>query len=211
MNFQVFKHPWKHCVIDGLVNNNLLDRLIDICYNIPLTNNIIRYSIIISHNRKCYKSVDSSYSDLSNTYDWTDVLPYELSLDIFDSIRDNYLILCEEFNIEIPTNWGILFEYQTSGWKCETGIHTDQPWKMLSTVLYVNPTDSVGTLLYNTDRSPYSNVEWTVGKCLSFKGQDGVTYHNVPRTQDERTILNMILVDMDGDWDIIGDEYERRD
>ena len=75
-------------------------------------------------------------------------------------------------------------------------IHDENPRKILSIVNYVAPENSTGTLIYDENKTYYSEIEWKQNRTLVFPGITGLTWHAYrvqPRSL--RITLNTFLVD----------------
>jgi len=103
--------------------------------------------------------------------------------------------LLEHFPNHRPYNkLGKFIHYAATAANLTHAVHTDAPFKILSAVLYLGPTDNYGTRLYDQTKFD-KEVEWKPNRLVVFAGND-YTWHDY-RSKQVRFTLNYFLVDPD--------------
>ena len=77
-------------------------------------------------------------------------------------------------------------------------MHTDAPYKILSSILYLSPEVNNGTNLFKSERGFYNEmvaVKWKPNRMLIFAGQDNVTWHDYTSNEVDRYTFNHYLVE----------------
>ena len=73
-------------------------------------------------------------------------------------------------------------------------IHDESSRKVLSSVVYVDPAENNGTILYDKDKKFAKMVEWKPNRALIFAAIDGVTWHSYDCPKGRyRTTINQFL------------------
>ena len=65
------------------------------------------------------------------------------------------------------------------------GIHDEEYNKFYSLVVYIDPVESTGTLLYDENQNFVKEVEWKPNRALLFKGIPKITWHNYENNTDQ--------------------------
>lgn len=72
--------------------------------------------------------------------------------------------------------------------------HTDDPSKILSCIVYLDPKSSIGTILSDQPNGEEHEVDWKVNRALLFHPTENVTWHKF-KTIKPRWTVNMWLKD----------------
>jgi hypothetical protein len=74
-------------------------------------------------------------------------------------------------------------------------VHDEALDKSISVVVYLYPTNSVGTALFKTQsrESFVKEVEWKPNRAMSFCGQENVTWHDFYSREEPRITLNYFV------------------
>ena len=151
-------------IIDNFISNNLFNNL----SSLKLTP--VRNDEIINHHNKFFK--DGSAYCTCLDFETIKKLQYEChhkAIKILKEFAPNKVDLYEysDFNI-IETGKDYSFP-----------IHRDEVNKLLSGVIYLNPTKNTGTILYENKkgRNPYE-ISWKQNRGFFFSRTEETTWHN---------------------------------
>jgi hypothetical protein len=181
MKFEIVEVPWKHLIVDDFLSDEEYEKI------------LVYIKSVYDFSKKCgYKEIHKHNSDsvISNIF-----CPKILS------IKDLYFDELNYGNKELPEIYYPFIELVVSppGFKYFK-IHTDDAFKLMTTVCYFYPDFSTGTELYTTDKktSYHHSVEWNKNRALSFVSQEKneyqKTWHNYfNNTEDIRITFNLIL------------------
>lgn len=160
MNFSLLNDPWPHLVIDSYFDNSLGEKA---------TKEIIDFIKTYKPKNKqtVIKSTEPDFEELfpvTKEYISSNIVN-ETLLQKFPRTREySTLSTYSEINICLGA-----FSYP---------IHDENHAKVLSVVTYLFPEISKGTLIYDTDKTFYKEVEWKQNRTLIFAPLDGITWHS---------------------------------
>lgn len=78
--------------------------------------------------------------------------------------------------------------------KYEYPIHDENPKKILSAVIYLDPINNLGTSLYDKDKKFCKDIPWKTNTAFIFAGVTGETWHNYAcNTEEPRITINGFL------------------
>jgi hypothetical protein len=177
VNYSLLTDPWPHLVIDNYFDDCLAEKA---------TKEIIDFI-------KASKPKNKQTVIRSTDYDFEQLFPVtkqyissnivnESLLSIFPRTREyTTLNTYSEINICLGD-----FSYP---------IHDENTAKVLSAVTYLFPKVSRGTLIYDSDKNFYKEVEWKQNRTLIFAPLDDITWHsyevsNIP----VRITINSFLI-----------------
>jgi hypothetical protein len=140
--------------------------------------------------------------DVQDTLWMTDILKItgyekevELIIDAADKLIKNLDVVSSEFREQLKSNLGYFnnprFSVTTEG--ADDGeIHDEPNYKVMSLVIYLHPTSSIGTLLYldNDEDTLHHEVEWQVNSALMFYTIPNKTWHKYMTDGKRRFTLN---------------------
>lgn len=181
MKTEILESPWKHAVIDDLLSNE-------------------EYEVILSYIKSVY--------DFSRKYGYKEIHKHNSNSVISNImcpkillLKDLYLNDLNYANKQIPEIYYPYVELVIVPPKFKYfRIHTDDSFKIMSTVLYFYPKKSSGTELYHseTQNSFHNSIEWKENRALCFVSQENdrfpKTWHNYSNnTNDIRITFNLVL------------------
>lgn len=76
-------------------------------------------------------------------------------------------------------------------------VHDESFRKILSSVTYLGPEKSTGTLIYRTETEYVTEIEWKPNRSIVFCGINDVTWHGYKADDEVRITLNQFLYDPD--------------
>jgi hypothetical protein len=162
--------PWKHYIIDDFLPEQEFDELKNIVSYRPTASDTDRYNVFWDTNAdnlpECLKTCLKQIKELL------------IETGICESEKDYEDV-------------GFHLEYNSVGKDYNFGVHTDQPRKFASGVLYVNPEECDGTAIHNRDKSFNYQVEWKPNRMLFFKREDW-TWHDYKNSFRGRQTINII-------------------
>jgi hypothetical protein len=182
MIVEEFEYPWKHLVIDNLLDNETFDYI----------ENYVVTKYDLNNIKKSHLEIHSSDSNIHK----------KLSPIIFE-LQQKYFHTLNYAGKKLPPDIYSYIELAI----CSPGfrygrIHPDDSRKLMTTVLYVTPETGDGTELYlnNNVNSLVTKLEWKKNRALCFVGQQNPahqrTWHNYGNTMAfGRVSINMILTD----------------
>lgn len=181
MKCQIIETPWRHALIDDLLSNEEYESILSYVKSVYDFSKQYGYKEIHKHN---------SNSVISN------ILCPKIEL-----LKNLYFDDLNYANKQIPEISYPYIELAIVPPKFKYfRIHTDDSFKIMTTVLYFYPKKSSGTDLYLTENisSFHSSIEWKENRALSFVSQNKdnfqKTWHNYfNNTDDIRITFNLIL------------------
>lgn len=177
---QINKEPWEYGVIDDFYDEALFAAM---------------KKEIISYIRNM-KSFQPKVTITTKSVDFEKMFPESFKCLNSRPIDETYINQFSEHrpykNLSYYSEINILFG------QFEYPIHDETQAKIMSVVTYVSPENSVGTILYNEDKSFAKEIEWLPNRTLIFCGKTGVTWHNYRSLPNSlRITINTFLVDKD--------------
>ena len=119
----------------------------------------------------------------------------------WDALREHNMHLhlasfTERRNFSSVKDLRVLCQYVRTKPNFKHVRHTEAPFKILSTVVYLAPDANNGTRLY-TDETTNNKVEveWKPNRAVIFCGRDNITWHDYTSSWNDRYTLNHFLVD----------------
>ena len=178
---KIFKFPWKHLVLDNFLTSDEF-------------NETLNYA--------------EQRIDINNPYadDFIEIHHYNRN-SILNQIFNNKILLLKDLyyeklnfaNKKLPENFKPYIALKSTKPNTNFFIHTDQDFKLMSSVLYLYPKKSSGTNLYLSNNGSNSkNIIWKQNRLLSFVGQSDpnyqLTWHNYTNeTNYPRITIILIL------------------
>jgi hypothetical protein len=184
MIVEEFAHPWKHLIIDNLLDEDTFKYI----------ENYIVTKFDLNNIKRSYLEAHSVNSN-SDIYQKLSPIILELKEKYFDTL--NYA------GKKLPDKIYPYIEIAicAAGFKYPY-IHPDDISKLMTNVLYVTPGEGDGTDLYsrNNENSLVKSIEWKKNRALTFIGQNDdnyqKTWHCYGNTRNYgRATINMILSD----------------
>jgi hypothetical protein len=180
---EIVKHPWEHQVVDDFFNKHDFEELNRACtklYSIyeqstRTRNKINIYDAKIYIGEEAVKIIENLNTQILNNLNkiflnYTDYRKY-----------DEYYII-PFFQILNPNS---SYEH----------IHVDDVNTTTTIVVYMNPIDSIGTILYTSDieESYIETIEWKQNRGIIFCNIDNKTWHNYKTENSPRITLNFFI------------------
>jgi hypothetical protein len=188
MNLTFYNDPWKHLVIDDLLDPETFKRV---------EQYVLKFKDIKTHTLE--KHTMSTKSEM-----------YDLLADMAISLKDKYFDELNFGNRVLPKIYYPVIEFNVCppGFKWHK-IHTDIQSKLMSNVLYISPDVSSGTELYKkqNDISIAKEVEWKKNRVFCFVSQSNTMYPSTWHNYKNNTKVNRISVNLNLCSDEYGDSY----
>lgn len=181
-NLQVYDEPYRYVVIDNYYPQDVYEAIRD-----DYLENIGLYW---GDPRRGHKLLQTATADDGTMY----------GIGEWQEIVKDHLYINEDFLKEHFTDYR---SYEFLDYKIDMNlakpnhkqkIHCEAGFKVLSAVCYIAPEESIGTHLYNLDKSYHSTIEWKPNRCLIFPGISDVTWHSFDCPSDSwRVTQNTFL------------------
>ena len=172
MTIEVIADPWRHIVIDNFLPDD-------------------EFEILSS---KCSRVWSGSPERISYDYD-EQVMRWHLNYDPIQHCDMRQYLKYFDHREYSKLRTFVNFVKTTPNFV--HNIHVEAPFKILSSLLYLSPTDNNGTRLFtNKEREgEVLEVEWKPNRMLIFAGQDEITWHDYTSSDAARYTFNHFLVD----------------
>lgn len=174
-----YSTPWKHLIIDDLLDEDKLKQVQDYVQN--------KYDLT---------TINTAIQE--NHISTTAPLKQLLGSIVFD-IRDRFFDQLNYANKKLPGRQYPFVQLAISppGFKYKQ-VHPDHPVKLMTTVLYLMPDQCTGTELYATEKQFHHEIPWKPNRALCFVGQYKheyqMTWHTYQNTCDvARVTINLTL------------------
>jgi hypothetical protein len=185
---KIVRYPWEHCIIDNYYKEELF--------------NSMKIELLSYYKNFYHKSKNFRFIRQENTDKWictyTGIearFPHTVkcvdSVELSESILSNftchreYTNLKTRFDISISTYTQNIPDYE---------IHDDIASKVLTTVTYIYPHKSRGTILYDKNKVYATEAPWKLNSTLIFPPIDNITWHSYePLPNSYRIVLNQFL------------------
>lgn len=151
----VYQEPWPHIVIDDYYAPDVFEVLK------KEAKTFIRNNVDTSTRKHAF-----AYPDNQVLRDAIDSRPLDTSY--FDILTEHRPYT------DINLFWEVNFLIGPLTYP----IHDEASRKVLSCVVYVDPSDNAGTRLYDKDKNLVKEIAWKPNRALIFAAQDGVTWHD---------------------------------
>jgi len=172
--------PWPHKVIKNFLNEEALSAALKIVD----------------------KLAELDKDDVQDTLWMTDILKItglekevEIIVDAADHLIKELDTVSIGFEEKLSSNLGYFnnprFSVTTEDSE-DSEIHDEPSYKVMSLVIYLHPTESIGTLLYleNDEKTLHHEVEWEVNSALMFYTIPDRTWHKYVTNNKRRFTLN---------------------
>lgn len=170
-NLQVYEEPYRHIVIDNYYPQDVYEAIkSDFLENIDLYRS----------DPRRLNGLNTAIADDGSLYgigEWQEIVKDHLYIDE-DFLKEHFI----DYRSYTHLDRKITMNLANPNYKHK--IHSEASIKVLSAVCYIAPEESLGTHLYNLDRSYHSTVEWKQNRCLIFPGMTGVTWHSFESPSD---------------------------
>lgn len=175
--------PWPHIIVDNYVDQSFIKLLTEFSNEKIKQENLPEFTEFYFDKETFSQEILDHYEIYKSKLE-NDTRQLQTQ---FPKIR----IFNNNANLELVTYLGIFDKGYVHP------KHCDRVDKVISVVTYIAPTHSIGTHLYNTDKSLNKTVEWIPGDTLIFAGWDGLTWHSYESGTDFRITLNSFLINTD--------------
>lgn len=180
MIIQYFSEPWQHIIIDDTFDRELFNKM-----TIEIETLVLSTITIKKNLSKLIWLSDREDNILHHTS--LGVKSFNINdsrfLDFFTDKRISKKIT-KQAQLAIHSN-------------IDVNIHDETYQKILSSITYMCPERSRGTLLYKTPKELVKEIEWRPNRTLLFCGKDFTTWHSFLAGNEKRVTLNQFLLGID--------------
>ena len=184
---QKYDNPWPYIIIDNFFDDEVWGYI---------QNKIIA-------NKKEYIEQNRKYVDTHIGGYLFEAIPDQTLKNFFDKnltidfIKNNFKR--HMGFTEIYSEVDIKFHYKPKAHR----IHDEVPQKVLSTVVYVDPTHNVGTVIFDKDKNFHGVITWKPNRALVFTAESGVTWHSFGNWENSmRITIDHFIQRIDSDFSL---------
>ena len=177
LNSPLEEDPWPHIVVDNVLDKNSLESCKRICKDILNANEFHEKETIWMSD---VLKLGVNLSDVNNIINDADVLV------------KNYESISNIFPNSLKSNLGY-FNNPRIGMSMAKSIgevHDEGTNKVMAFVIYLEPEESLGTLLFKDKNTFSKEVKWKQNRGLLFFSQPEKTWHSFNSTDHIRLTLN---------------------
>jgi hypothetical protein len=174
---ELIKDPWEYKVIDDFFPKEIFEQIRD---SVSCLGNLVKdneYKLIFINEAEKF-GVNS--------------MAIENIISATDDILDNLDSILKDFNFSNESNAGYycMPKFGVTGRNFEYPIHEDSNHKVILFVIYLDPIEEQGTILYETGNknSPVKYIDWKPNRAFVMCPQDKNTWHNWKNTGSEHRI-----------------------
>lgn len=200
MDIEFFNDPWEHAVIDNFFPPEIFNQLV------RLEKQFIEFYDETHSMKEHMAWMQDRYGDMSfrtsvndekaSTY--AKLFP-EL-LECYDLLREHFAETHDTLTTTLYNKWTdgsppeFKFAIQIQPPNYQYHIHPDNPWKKMSTTVFLSE-DNIGTWLYESIdqdyHQPSKKVEWKPNRALVFVGTD-TTFHSFHTNSEEKMRVTLV-------------------
>jgi hypothetical protein len=180
-NAELITDPWEHKVIDDFFPKEIFEKIKESARCLGKLVNDNEYQLIFI-NEAAKFGVDATAIDHV--------------IEATDDILDNLDSILKDFNFKNKSNSGYycMPKFAVTGRNFEYPIHEDSNHKTVVFVVYLDPVEEQGTILYTKDNKtiPFKCIEWKPNRAFVMCPNNKNTWHNWKNTgSDYRITLNI--------------------
>ena len=177
---------WKHLVIDNFFDSDDNQKLINLIKNVNLNQikndgNLVFGTHLINDNinKNDLIKFQIKPDDIKN------VFKEKINKDLISQLHKKYLKKIVGYLNELNPQKASLFDSSefriaVQGKNYTYPYHVDTPKKILSTVIYMEPENNIGTLLSSSGKNDNTKeIEWKRNRALIFSRKNNVTWHSL--------------------------------
>jgi hypothetical protein len=177
MHVTEYSTPWKHLILDDLLDTDILGQVQDYVQN--------KYDLT-TINRAVQENHISATAPLQQL----------LGPVVFD-IKDRFFDQLNYANKKLPNRQYAFVQLAICppGFKYKL-VHTDHPVKLMTTVLYLMPEQGTGTELYSAEKKFHHEISWKPNRALCFVGQHKIEHQQTWHTYQNKCNISRVSVNL---------------
>jgi hypothetical protein len=180
-NTKLEKFPWEHKVVDNFFPQEVFDKIKTSISGLAKISKNEEYHLIFANESTSFGVSDDVIEDI---------------ITATDDILDNINLILKDFAHKNDSTAGYycLPKFGVTGRDFEYPIHEDSNHKVILFIIYLDPVEELGTMLYTEDdkHTPVKCIEWKPNRAVIMCPNDGHTWHNWKNAgSDHRITLNI--------------------